>query len=356
MVKKILKFFALVAGVAIVAFAVSLLVSLPSDNSQKIDDSSLERFNEPVGEYSPQSRAPVKITPEEANFAFSMPNSTKIRYYHARSGGIKEVDIMDPKSPELIATIKPMASYITWSPNGSELIAQYGAEYRHINLKTGKDTKLAGNIFFPVFSKSSTDVAYLYFDDNAGEGDISVADSSFASFKNILKTRLKSWEIYWNSGRRLSLIATSASDNLASVFMLDIENKELSQLLENQRELRVLSSPDGSKILYSRKARTGIVLSVLSVSENSRVDLKISTSSDKCAWSSDSTTIYCAVPSDKDDSFYKIPLSTMEAQEILSADEAGFADAREMFYINALPALVFKNFKDGRLYLIQLQK
>ena len=347
--KKILKFLGIVAIVALLAFALSVFLS-----RRESEPPALDRF-EPGAEYQAADGHPAKITSEEASFAYALPGSTKLRYYHARSGEIKELDLLKPGRPTLVATIKPLATYISWSHDGSELIAQVGTEYRSYNLSKNTSQVLEKNISRPVFSKTTDDVAYLYFNTATGEGTISITNSRFKEFKTILKTRLDNWEIQWNDSRRLSLIATSTTTKLDSLFLLNTQEKDLTQLIDGQGNLEARWSPDGRMLLYSYQARTGTKLFLLSLETGTTTDVSISGNASECTWTSDSTTAYCAVEQGKEDSIMKIALDG-KAELVLSPDEAGFVDARELLYVHSVPGLVFKNFKDGRLYLLKLQK
>ena len=224
--KSVLKFVGIILVVALVSFGVSVMVA-----RSKKATVPLTRFEEP-SEYRASDNRPVKLTGEEANFAFLMPDKTELRYYHARTGEIKKIDLVKRGSATVVATIKPRALSMTWAPDGSELIAEYSDQYLYANLSTGASKALGKNIFNPAFSKTSHDVAYVYFNDATGEGNISIADSQFKNYKNILKTRLKNWELQWNTERRLSLIATVAATKLESFFVLDTEKIGLIQLLD----------------------------------------------------------------------------------------------------------------------------
>ena len=349
--KSTLKFLALLIVVALISFGISIWISKKKNSA----DVAVPRFNEPT-EYRANTKGSQKISTQEASFPFLVAAKNEVRYYSPRSGEIKAINVLKPTSATLVATIKPSATAVTWSPDGNEVIATYSTGKISTNLTGGTSTTLAKTIHNPQFSKISGDVAYVYFNDTSGEGNISVADSKFKAFKNILKTRLKNWEIQWNSERRLSLIATSPITSLQTLFTLDTKDQSLKNLIENQRDLKVLWSPDGTKVLLSRWTRQGTKLFLLDPKSNAQQDLKLTGRADKCAWASDSAKLYCAIAEKGDDSFVKINTSDLETEKIYDAVESGFVDARNMIYSAATQSLIFKNFKDGRLYTISLQK
>lgn len=346
--KNTLKFLALLAVVALISFAISVFVSKKRNAATVIP-----RFNEPT-EYKAAGKGSQRISSQEASFSFLVAAKNEIRYYSPRSGEIKAINLLKPTAAALIATIKPSATALTWSPDGNEVIATYSTGRIATNLATGASKTLAKTIYHPQFANASDDVAYVYFNDASGEGNISVGDAQFGAFKNILKTRLKDWEIQWNSERRLSLIATSPVTSLQTLFTLDTKDQSLTSLAENQRDLEVHWSPDGTKALISHWTRLGTKLFLLNPLDQSQTDLKLTGSAGKCAWGSDNVVLYCASAGKDGDSFININTTDGTQGKLYDAVSSGFVDAREMIYSAAAQSLIFKNFKDGRLYMLSI--
>ena len=346
--KKALKFFIFLVVVAIISLGASVLWSRKQDaNTAPIS----ERFNG-TAEYTPAQKGSIALTTETASFPMLIESRQEIRYYHARTGEIKSVDLKKPTPAKLIAKIKPQATKISWSPDGTEIIATVGGVNTYVNLSTGTSKQLAKTIINPQFSRDSNQVAYVYFNDTTGVGTISIADSQFKNFKNIIKTRLKNWEIQWNGPRRLSLIATSAETTMDSLYSTDTSTGGLDLLLDSKSSIQTNWAPDGNSLLYSRKTRKVIELFALELDSRQSVPLGLVGTANKCAWTSDSSTLYCAITKDKDDSFIKISASKVET--IFSPVESGFMDARDLVYSTIRNALIFTNFKDGRLYELSL--
>lgn len=346
--KSFLKFAGIVLVVAVAAFGVSLWVS----HRNSATPTELPRFEAPQ-EHNISKTGPQKISADEASFPFLVAATGEIRYYHARSGDIRTVKLPSG-APTTVATIKPFATGITWSPDGNELIADYAIGRTYVNLKTGVSKKLDAKIVNPVFATATSDVAYVYFNDATGEGNISIADSQFKNFKNILKTRLKQWGLQWTTERRLSLVATSPITNLETLFLLDTQTKELTSLIDQQSDLDTRWSPDGKKLAYSRRTRQAKAkLFLMDADSTTEQPLDLAVAASRCAWSSDSAALFCA---NTDGSLVKLSAAnpSQAPEKLLSADEMNFVDAQEMIYVNALQALVFKNLKDGRLYFVTI--
>lgn len=361
--KKLLKFTGLLILVAGLSFGASMWWS------RRVEPVVIDRFNSASAEYVPSTtKGSVKLTNEEASFSFLIPGREELRYYVSRTGEIKSVNLQKlTDKPKLVATIKPRAIALTWSPDGTRVIATYGSDHIATNLATGVSTTLDRKITAPEFARDSNQVAYLYFDPKTEIGNIAIADAQFNNFKSIIKTRLKNWELQWSTGRRLSLIATAADTKLNTLFLLDTDNGSLESLVDSKSHLETNWSPDGNYVLYSRLARKGLELFLYDVIGKNNTQLKLPGIASKCAWTPDSKILYCAVPekpiqpsdsNGSEDTFVKINPANPSAspEKIYAAADASFVDARELHYAPIQQAIVFKNFKDGRLYLLPLAR
>ena len=360
--KKFLKFAALILVVAGASFGISLWWS--SRGTSVV----IDRFSEASAEHTPVAAAKgsIKLTSEEASFAFLIPSREEVRYYVGRTGEIKSIGLAKPGSKaKLVATIKPRAIALTWSPDGTQVIATYGSDHITTNLATGTSQTLDRKITAPEFARNSNQVAYVYFDPTTTTGSIAVADAQFKNFKNILKTRLKNWELQWSNERRLSLIATAADTKLDTLFLLDVDHGTLEALLDSKTNLSTNWAPDGNRVLYSRQTRKGLELFLFDIATHRNTQLNLPGVASKCAWTPDSQTLYCAIPgkplkptdlNSSDDTFVRIDPAHLgkPPQTLSTAADASFVDAREMIYAPIQQSLIFKNFKDGRLYMLSL--
>lgn len=357
--KSALKFIALLIVVAGASFGASLWVSNHRQQEQEVTG-----FTQPA-EYHPEAKGLQKLSAEEISSFFIVAGGGEVRYYVPRSGEIRTVSLTATRPSKLVATIKPRALSISWSADGGEVIAEYAAERIYTNLKTGQAKTLDTKIISPQFALAGQEVAYLYFDDKAGEGTISIADSNFKGFKNILRTRLKHWEIQWNGKRKLSLIATAAGTNLESLFVLDTESKGLTQLLTEQDGLDLVWSGDGERYVYSQNNGDSTKLFYMNVRDKKPVSLTIAARASSCAWASDNSSLYCGISEktlknskakNAEDAIVRIDTASrnLTPQIIIGAVDAGFVAVRSLRFVPGNQSLVFQNLKDGRLYALAL--
>jgi hypothetical protein len=88
--------------------------------------------------------------------------------------------------------------------------------------------------------------------------------------------------------------ASFALDGYA--FQINATSGGFSRILGPARGLSVLPSPDGSRVLYSYLDRGTIRLAVFDMTSRSSTALPVATLTEKCAWVSDGSGVYCGVP------------------------------------------------------------
>ena len=99
-------------------------------------------------------------------------------------------------------------------------------------------------------------------------------------------------------------ISTKPSNNvLGFLFRLNINSGTLSKIL-SENGLIALPSPDFSHILLSTSVTNDTRLFVYDISKEELVFAPFRTLADKCVWSSDSKTVYCASPFEVPDAVY----------------------------------------------------
>lgn len=75
-----------------------------------------------------------------------------------------------------------------------------------------------------------------------------------------------------------------------------VKNGGLEKTLSNKRGLNIKPSPDGQWVLYSTSNQTSVNTYLYNLKSNQGSILNIKTLADKCAWSRDSSLLYCAAP------------------------------------------------------------
>jgi hypothetical protein len=87
-------------------------------------------------------------------------------------------------------------------------------------------------------------------------------------------------------------------------YSFDLKTKQLTRLIDNVPGLSILPSPDGKHILYSGSGANKPFLAVYDLKKQLVSRIALPTMVNKCAWASDSITVYCGVPTEIPNSSY----------------------------------------------------
>jgi hypothetical protein len=134
-------------------------------------------------------------------------------------------------------------------------------------------------------------------------------------------------------------------------------------------------SPQGDKFIFTKTNEEGknLYLRVALKDGSAEANINVSTFTDKCVWSQDNRTVFCAIPKNisgtetlpddyykgnfiSDDEFWKINLETAENTSLIEPWERTEEtyDAIDLFLSPLEDYLFFVNKKDGLLYSIEL--
>ena len=263
-----------------------------------------------------------------------------------------------PKNePELLrlSTAKADAPYI--SEDGKKIIyterdseKTFATDFSGQNnnaIETEKAPILGRNISGTVLSKNRQKIAYLFFDPTTEEGQISVANPSGSVFKNILPTRASKLKLDWVSDNQISFYNPDGDDH--SLFLLDIENKNLEKVLDSLSGLKISWSPDGSKLLYSHQEEGESKLSLLDLKTKTNLAIDLQAKADQCAWGLSSLFVYCG-----NEKLYQLDISKKEFGLVFQPSPADQIRIKKPLLSPAENYFFFINDLDGYLYKINL--
>lgn len=327
-----------------------------ADQQALINNSLVERFNQTEEKYV-EPTGLFELTSGEAGFPTVSIASREVWYYSARSGDIRSVNIQNPLAGStLVAKIQPNAANISWATNKT-LVANYptGAIYYDLNSNFSK--KYGTQIKNPALDKMGNKIAYTYFDEATGEGNIVVADPKLESSKNILPTRFAGWQFRWLSENKLALIKPPTLENTqVSLFTLATDEKTLQNLLDFKNNLEIAWSSDGQKIVYSyidpTNGQNGLYY--MNLADKNEVPLNLNYTASKCAWGLNGKTVYCA---GKDSFVYFDAIAaTIETNTVSGSPNTEIASATNLLLTATEYYLIFKNTKDSKLYGLRLSR
>lgn len=215
-------------------------------------------------------------------------------------------------------------------------------------VKTRETNTLHPNISGVVLSKNKQKIAYLYFDKNTGEGQISIANPDGSVFKNILPTRASQLKIDWAKGHLISFYNPKGEDH--SLFLLNLENTQLEKILDSLDNLKLLWSPDGTRFLYSSNNQ----LALLDLENRLTFTIDLLAETDRCVWSLNSLFAYCGSSSGDSDNLYQLDVNKKEFGLIFQPSSADKIKIKKPILSPIEDFLFFINDLDGYLYRISL--
>lgn len=163
--------------------------------------------------------------------------------------------------------------------------------------------------------------------------------------------------------------ASAHSDGYA--FLVDSKSGSFTRLLGPLQSLTTLPSPSGNLLLYSYLDQGKVALAVLDLTTHVATRLPLSTFPDKCAWTPDSQSIYCGVPttltgsqpddwyqgaSHFSDRLWRIGLADRVASLVIDPKQAANTDLdmTALSLDRTADVLIFRDKNTGALYAYDL--
>jgi Tol biopolymer transport system component len=267
---------------------------------------------------------------------------------------------------------------IIWSPDKEKIIGIFNENNKikkyFYNYASSQSALLNEKIGYIAFSPDSKKIAYQFSDPASEQSNISVANPDGTNWKNIFKTRLDGLIVEWPNKEKISLRLPVSGLAQGMLYTINPETGDFTKILSDIFGLNIKWSPKADKILFSSTDSNGKNPHLILADEKgiNTKDLKLGGLVDKCVWSNDDRTIFCALPQEisenatwpdnyykglviLDDDFYKINLETGAKTKIAgSSDEAGY-DAQELFLSPKEDYLFFINRRDGLLWSLKTQ-
>ena len=304
----------------------------------------------------------------------------KIIYYSKIDGTTWQMD-SDGKNKEQLSAkeLKGLES-IEWNMDKTKVISTFQNEGKRAfflyDFVENKATEIKKNADLIAWDNSGAKIIYKYFDEKTKNRSLEIADNNGSNFKTLVD-KLPYRKISLKAVPQTSLIAywnypdINEESKLQIVSALGGENKIL---FEKRFGADFLWSPDGEKTLVSSFANNSdkkISLGIVDLT-GKYTDLNFPTFAQKCVWSNDKKSIFCAIPGDipndailpndynsgkikTKDTFWKIDVTTGIKERVLELSELkNDYDADNLFLSSTEDALFFVNKIDGKLYRIDL--
>ncbi|MBU2264959.1 hypothetical protein KJ784_02105 [Patescibacteria group bacterium] len=300
-----------------------------------------------------------------------------VKYYTRSNGRVLESDFIGNNLKEISSVTLNGLLKALWSPDKTKTIGVFSdnnaIKKYFYDYNNNQSALLNDQVGYVAWSPDSKRIAYQFIDQTNGQHNISVANPDGSSWKNIFKTRLDNLIVEWPSKEKISLRQPPSGLAQGILYAINSDTGDFNKILSDLFGLNVKWSPRADKILFSSTNDRGKnpQLFLTDASGTNLKNLKLTGLADKCVWSNDDRTIFCALPQEMStsavwpddyykglvilaDDFYKINLESDTKTKILgSSDEASF-DAQELFLSPKEDYLFFVNKHDGLLYSLKI--
>lgn len=311
----------------------------------------------------------VQIVKKSILGATLTADGAKIMYY-ARSGGKLESVDFSGETQEQISPLTIVGMFdIVWQGAKRRSVVSYLEEAnvkRFIN-----ETATTSVVFLPEgirslgFSPDSRSLAYLLQKDETTQLIITTENGKkpFVAYE----TSIPDFSLLWIAPQKILLQSAPSNHAAGIIYLFDTATKTLEKIFSGIRGGMTTASPDGATLLTSFIGSDGrAVLSLVNQKgENARL-ITPATMSEKCVFTKNAKTIYCAVSQDApelpdawlrgdtalEDRFIRIPLHTLAAETISNKTEL---DAINLFLSPDEQYLFFQNKNDLSLWRLKLK-
>jgi len=303
----------------------------------------------------------------------------KVRYYSTNNGNVFESNLDGSGLTRISSAVLTGLAKIIWSPDKNKTIAIFNnngeIKKYFYDFNTQINTSLDKDIRWVAWSPTGNKIAYQYYNSQNEDNNISVAEPDGSQWNNILNTRIKNLIIEWPSSELVSIRTKPSGLAQSIIYTIDLTNNNFKKILDEAYGFTVLWSPLGDKLLFSETDSQGknLKLKIADLTQSTIKELSLATLPEKCVWSQDNRTIFCAIPktisdlatlpddyykgtTSFNDDFWKINLDTEKVTKIFESrdTETTSYDAKELLLPSLENYLLFINQKDNLLYSLEL--
>lgn len=193
-----------------------------------------------------------------------------------------------------------------------------------------------------------------------------------SKINQVFSSPFTEWLSQWISNQKIYLTTKASWSTEGSLFSLNTIDGSLTKVFGGVAGLTTLANNDGSLILYSVSTSAGPRLGVFNINNHTTEDLNVYGLPEKCIWTKDNISIYCALPKtitgtqfpdswyqglvSFDDYFVKIDTNTNDISTIANSTSENEipVDATKLFLSEKEDHLFFTNKKDYTLWSLDL--
>lgn len=317
------------------------------------------------------------------NFVTQDANGRDIIYYDAVTGQFFRLS-PDGKTTVLLSSDKfPQLKNVTWAPNRTKAILEFPDQSKVLyDFAAKKQTTLPKEVSDFSFSPTGDQVAWKFTGSSPDDNWLQVADPTGGSARSIepLGDNASRVQVAWSpTNQVIALYSKSAGLEQQDILPLGLNNENFETMSVNGRGFRGQWGPGGTSLLfstYSSATDYNPKLQLASASGGTighdRLDFGLNTWPDKCAFSTNASAVYCAVPQYLEsgsgiypdlaknipDEFFRVDLTTGVKTKIavpVGADGSRTFSAKNVFVTPGDTALYFSDQVSGQTFSLLLK-
>ncbi|MDR3547891.1 MAG: hypothetical protein P4M11_06455 [Candidatus Pacebacteria bacterium] len=228
------------------------------------------------------------------------PGDIEVRYIDRQSGNTYAFRSMARSLTRISDKTLPGIQEASWLPDGSMALARFLSDSgTSESLDTYALPSDGSDGFF--LAQNLTEAKVIgqnsVFTLSSGvNGSIgAVSQMNGANSSTIFTSPLSSIIVYPAGGNFIA-VSKAASELGGYAFSINPTTGVFTPILGPLRGLTVLPSPSGKLVLYSYTDGSVFRMGVFNLSTDAVTSLPLATLAEKCAWSNDSSSLYCGVP------------------------------------------------------------
>ena len=310
-----------------------------------------------------------------ATVAYTRDPDVRIEYIERESGNVYGFEAHARTLTRLSNKTLPGIQEAVWLPDGSQAYVRFlekDASTEHVATyalpATGDGGYFLERDLAQLSVSGSSTLMALRTSGNGSSATLSSASGS--NVRALFTSALSSLNVSLGGGVFVATTRASVQTD-GYAFLIDSKAGTFTRVLGPFQGLTTRISPSGKLLLYSYLEKGKTALAVLDMSANTATRLPLSTLPEKCTWSTDSLSLYCAVPINLSgvfpddwyqgvvsttDKLWKIDLSSRVATQLIDPKTAGSVDidAIALSVDRTNDVLIFTNKRDKTFWMYDL--
>jgi hypothetical protein len=301
-------------------------------------------------------------------------------YIDKNTGSLERIVLSSGKQEVLTNVSLTSPQSAVWKKDGSSVfikeLRSNNPSFQLLPLNpAGPSSPLKGGVRYLIWDELQNNIIYTY-QDSSGAITLNRSLPDGSQWKEL--TLLPSTPVFIESIPKSPFVAfwkKPANTQIGELRTINLSGGEIKTLFVGKYGANYLWSPSGEKILMSwAPEKNGSRLSLATINKNGGeyTDLNFPTLVEKCVWSGDNSTLYCALPGSlpqgsvmpdafydrsftSNDTFWKIDTKTGKSERIVALEDmVSSYDAVNLLLSPDESSLFFINRKDLKLYSIEM--